>query len=909
MDNIQKSNIIYRMAIGAIVIVALLYLILGQFLMPYERRTYEYMEFISGWEQILEDSTTNPIEIPYKTMLSAGETLLIKTTLPESMPHSASIIFWNEFDKVEVLIDGKIRLEYDKRGTRIHKSVGPIEYITIDLDSQDAGKEIILNLYAGGNATYVIDKVYLGDELGIWLAIIADNMLSAVIVFCAIILALMCFLVSIYFEKKVTNVVPLKYISLGTLLTAIWVLANSEIHQLIFRNVSVICDIAYIIPSFVGLEFLAYMNLSQKRKYVKLFHFAEQYVLIDCVIYNVLVITGKYYYSEIFLPMITGMILAIAVILGTIFMDIIKKQIKDYMFSALSVSVLCVAGVIQVFLYITKPAAAYTGIVIASALFIMMVVALIGTLRDMLQITRDRDEAIYASKSKGQFLANMSHEIRTPINAVLGMNEIILKSSKEPETLSCAADIQSAGKSLLALVNDILDFSKIESGKMEIIPVNYDISSLLNDCYNLLSARAAEKNLKLEIKNNPDMPYLLFGDEIRIRQIIVNFLTNGIKYTERGTVCLSLDYEKCDEESILLKIAVSDTGKGISEEDQQKLFSSFQRVDEKNNRNIEGTGLGLSITKQLTDLMDGVISVESELGKGSVFRVQIPQSVKSWEKAGTLQMQSSVQLRQMNVHHMKFTAPTARILIVDDMEMNLKVIKGLLKETEIQIDTCTSGKDALVRVCNVAYDVILLDHMMPEMDGIETFRRMKTLPDNQNKSTPVIMLTANAVSGARDEYMAEGFDQYLSKPIESVNLDKMLRKYLSEKICQEVSEAGLQSADSLSQLSFLNVETGMSYCGNMKEIYLEAVETFANSDMRSEIQAYYEAKDWKNYQILVHGLKSSSRTIGATKLSPLAQKLESAAKEEDEATIHNEHGHMMKMYGELIEKICCLGFR
>lgn len=906
MENIQKSNIIYRILLGVILIVALLYLILGQFLLPSERDSYEYRDFTSGWEQLLEDSTSSPVEIPYKTVLSAGETLLIKTTLPESMPHSASMIYWNEFDQVKVLIDGEIRLEYDKRGNRIRKNVGPIEYVTVDLDSEDAGKEIILKLYAGENATYVIDKIYLGDDRGIWSTIIADNILSAVIVFLAMVLALMCFLVSIYFEKKVTNVVPLKYISLGTILTAIWVLANSEIHQLVFKNVSVICDIAYIIPSFVGLEFLAYMNLSQKRKYVKLFHFAEKYVLIDCVIYNMLVLTGKFYYSEIFLPMVTGMILSIAVILGTIVMDIIKKQIKEYLFSALSVSVLCVAGVIQVALYITKTAAAYTGIVIASALFIMMVVALIGTLSDMLQITRDRDEAIFASKSKAQFLANMSHEIRTPINAVLGMNEIILKSSKEPETLSCAADIQSAGKNLLALVNDILDFSKIESGKMKIIPVNYEISSLLNDCYNLLSARAAEKNLKLEIKNNPDMPYLLFGDEIRIRQIIVNFLTNGIKYTERGTVCLSLDYEKCDEESILLKISVSDTGKGISEEDQQKLFSSFQRVDEKNNRNIEGTGLGLSITKQLTDLMDGEISVESELGKGSVFRVQIPQSVKSWEKAGTLQMQSSAQLRQMNVHHMEFTAPTARILIVDDMEMNLKVIKGLLKETKIQIDTCTSGKDALVRVCNTTYDVILLDHMMPEMDGIETFRRMKELPDNRNKNTPVVMLTANAVSGARDEYLAEGFDQYLSKPIESVSLDKMLQKYLADKICEEASDAGVESADSLSKLSFLNVETGMSYCGNMEEIYLEAVETFANSDMRNEIQSYYEANDWKNYQILVHGLKSSSRTIGATKLSTLAQKLEIAAKEENEVIIRNGHERMMGMYGELIEKLCSM---
>ncbi len=909
MEKIQKSNLIYQIMIGAIVIVALLYFILGQFLLPSERDTYEYREFISGWEQLGEDSTTNPVEIPYKTVLSAGETLVIKATLPESMPHAASMIYWNEFDQVEVFIDGKIRLEYDKRGNRIRKNVGPIEYVTVDLEATDAGKEIMLYLHAGENATYVLDKIYLGDENGIWTTIIADNISSAVIVFLAIVLAMMCFFVSIYFEKKVTKVVPLKYISLGTILTAIWVLANSKIHQLIFPNVSVICDIAYIIPSFVGLEFLAYMNLSQKRKYVKLFHFAEMYVLIDCVIYNMLVLTGKFYYSEIFLPMVTGMILAIAVILGTIVMDIVKKRIKEYMFSALSVSVLCIAGVIQVALYITKSAAAYTGIVIASALFIMIVVALIGTLSDMLQITRDRDEAIFASKSKAQFLANMSHEIRTPINAVLGMNEIILKTSKEPETLSCAADIQSAGKSLLALVNDILDFSKIESGKMKIIPVNYEISSLLNDCYNLLNARASEKGLKLEVKNNPKMPHLLYGDEVRIRQIIVNFLTNGIKYTEQGTVCLSLDYEERDEESILLKISVSDTGKGISEEDQQKLFSSFQRVDEKNNRNIEGTGLGLSITKQLTDLMDGVISVESELGKGSVFSVQIPQEVKNWEKAGTLQMQSLGQSRQMSVHHMEFTAPTARILVVDDMEMNLKVIKGLLKETRISIDTCTNGKDTLVKVCDTKYDVILLDHMMPEMDGIETFRRMKELPDNRNKNTPVVMLTANAVSGARDEYLAEGFDQYLSKPIESVSLDKLLRKYLADKISEEASDAGEQSTDSLSKLSFLNVEKGMEYCGNIKDIFLEAVETFANSDMRSEIQSYYEAKDWKNYQILVHGLKSSSKTIGATKLSTLAQKLENAAKEEDEVIIHNGHERMMHMYVELIEKLCSLDFK
>ena len=380
-----------------------------------------------------------------------------------------------------------------------------------------------------------------------------------------------------------------------------------------------------------------------------------------------------------------------------------------------------------------------------------------------------------ADRAKSDFLANMSHEIRTPINAILGMDELIVRESEEDTTLEYAEHIQSSGQALLSIVNDILDFSKIESGKMELVPVNYSPASLINDIYNMILVRANEKNLEFKVEADPEIPAELFGDEVRVRQIILNLLTNAVKYTKQGTVYMKVSFRKVSNEQIELITSVKDTGIGIEPDNIEHLFTAFERVDQVTNRKIEGTGLGLAITKRFAEMMEGDITVESVYGEGSEFIATLPQKVTDSRPMGNFALVNSAKHPK---YEASFVAPNAHILVVDDVKVNLRVFKGLLKQTKINIDTALSGKECLELVGKNHYDVIFLDHMMPVMDGIETFRHMKELTDSPNKETPIIMLTANAIMGVREEYLDEGFSDYLAKPIKSTELEAMLMKYL-----------------------------------------------------------------------------------------------------------------------------------
>ena len=530
-------------------------------------------------------------------------------------------------------------------------------------------------------------------------------------------------------------------------------------------------------------------------------------------------------------------------------------------------------------------------------------------------------QLVQANEAKSQFLANMSHEIRTPINGILGMDSILLKECKDENLREYAKNIQSAGQSLLSIINDILDISKIESGKLEILPIKYQLFSILNDCYNLTKVKIKNKPVEFEIQINENIPSRLYGDEVRIRQIINNFLSNAVKYTKEGKVTFSLDYEKKSEEQILLIIAVSDTGIGIKEEDLGKLFESFTRIEEKRNRNIEGTGLGLNLTKNLVDLMGGEVLVESTYGKGSCFTAKIPQIIVDAKPMGDFGKRYRQYLNTLDDNTLSFSAPEAKILIVDDVEMNLKVVKGLLKETKIQIDTALSGRECLECVGRKRYDIIFLDHMMPEMDGIETLQNMRLLTDNPNEKTPVVMLTANAVVGAKEEYMEAGFSDYLTKPIREMELLEMLLKYLpKEFICENgeientkdmvqseteerVGEEGIDPMRRLEKLEGLDVQTGLSYCMNEEEFYLEMLQEYLKSDKAVKMSQFFEGEDWENYRTIVHALKSTSLTIGAVQLSEEAKALEMAAKEGDVDYIRSHHKEVLEEYIELTESL------
>ena len=526
------------------------------------------------------------------------------------------------------------------------------------------------------------------------------------------------------------------------------------------------------------------------------------------------------------------------------------------------------------------------------------------------------ERALAASEAKSAFLSNMSHEIRTPINAVLGMNEMILRESDDKNILGYSENIRSAGSTLLGLINDILDFSKIEAGKMEIIPVDYDLSSVINDLVNMIQTKADAKGLKLEFEISREVPKLLHGDEVRIKQIVTNILTNAVKYTEKGRVTLCIDYEKIpdEEDCILLDVAVKDTGIGIKEEDMKKLFSEFDRIEEKRNRNVEGTGLGMSITKRLLEMMGSELQVESKYGLGSKFSFSLRQTVIKWEELGDYEAAYKASLASRGKYHEKFRAPKAEILVVDDTPMNLEVFINLLKKTEIKIETAATGEEALSLAFDKEYDVIFLDHMMPDKDGIETLHEMRERKDAPNLQTPVICLTANAISGAREKYLAEGFDNYLTKPIDSVKLEEMLIEYLpEEKIIPaesdedaETDETGdnMRIPDYITGISEIDTDTGIKNCGGIEE-YMKTVEIYAKAvkDNADETEQFWKSADIKNATIKIHALKSSSRIIGATDLGELAQELENAGNENDTEKLGERIDELLYRYRKIGEAL------
>ncbi|HAF26017.1 MAG TPA: hypothetical protein DCG85_01745 [Lachnospiraceae bacterium] len=485
----------------------------------------------------------------------------------------------------------------------------------------------------------------------------------------------------------------------------------------------------------------------------------------------------------------------------------------------------------------------------------------------------------------------MSHEIRTPINAILGMNEMILRECDDPTILSYARDIESAGRSLVSLINDILDFSKIEAGSIDISNAAYSVSGLISDVCNMLRVRYASSSIGFIVKVDPTLPKRVIGDEMRIRQVMINLLNNAFKYTNDGSVTLSVKRDD-NAKGFILVIEVTDTGIGIKEEDMDKLFGTFVRLELERNKSIEGSGLGLAITKNLVERMGGEVSVKSTYGKGSTFKIAIPQKVVDNDFIGEFSEDKKDEFPALKQKRDSFVAKDASILVVDDTPINLKVISRLLRHTQINVDTCKSGKEAIELSAGKKYDIIFLDYRMPEMDGVETLKEIKKDTQGINHDTPVIVLTANALSGARERFLADGFDDYLSKPVEAAFLEEMILEYLpAEKVDAADADAGVQGASSgydFHEIRRAGVDTkaGKDNCGS-EEDYIEALRDYASSGLKDvyALREYLDNGDFENFTIRVHSIKSISRMIGAYDIGNVAERLENAGEERDEEYI------------------------
>lgn len=628
------------------------------------------------------------------------------------------------------------------------------------------------------------------------------------------------------------------------------------------------------------------------------------------------------------------------------------------------------------------------------------------------------EEAARAVEVKSNFLANMSHEIRTPMNAIIGMAEMAIRGNMPKEEKEYLYQIRTSGNSLLSIINDILDFSKMESGKLELVETDYEIMSLVNDVANIMNARIGNKDLELILEVDPGIPCKLFGDDLRLKQVILNLLGNAVKFTREGAVTLGINYYRTSE-GIDLYVSVKDTGIGIRKEDMEKLFDSFQQVDTKRNRRMEGSGLGLAISKQMIELMGGQLMVESEYEKGSEFHFMVPQKVADdtpsiWLKEKkqlkvlgffynsyvknafyNLMIQMGTNYKECNrieqlmnllpnhydyvfieqecfsemvqnmlektketacvlvsnLHYMteentwfrvlkkplyclsvaavfnheeieeklhqrketdiQFAAPEARVLIVDDNTINLKVTKGILEPFQMEVDVCTNGWDAIRLVKANHYDLVFMDHMMPEMDGIEATHMIRKSEGEYFSKLPIIAFTANVINGVDEYFLKEGLNDFLAKPLEMAEVSQKLKKWLPKEKQLSMEEAAALKEIEFEQKALLDWDleikgidsrAAIEMLGD-KELYLETLSDYYDSiQEKYEKLVRYEAEEnLKDYTIEVHGLKGISRMIGAFELGDMAEQLEKYGKLGDIGAIHKESPRMLAYYKELQE--------
>lgn len=551
------------------------------------------------------------------------------------------------------------------------------------------------------------------------------------------------------------------------------------------------------------------------------------------------------------------------------------------------------------------------------------------------------------NRSKTGFLNNMCREIRTMVTGMLGMNSIVLKEVHDAGLKDYVKNVQSAGQGILSLVNDVLDVFKIESGKMNIVSMEYDVFSILQDCYNENVAKARAKNLRFTMDCNPDIPSSLWGDEGRIRQILNNLLSNAIKFTEVGEVTLSVNFDHLppigglkSDDYVMLKFVIKDTGVGIRKEDLSGIFEKYQS-NEDSPEMLEGMGIGLSLTKSLVAKCGGQISVSSRFGEGSSFTVKIPQLVLNIEPMGDFAIRYRNVSRKKNGDNDLFLAPEARVLIVDDVEMNLKVLCGFMKGTLAQVDTAVSGEQCLVLVQSKHYDLIFLDHQMPVMDGLDTYRKMQKLEISANKETPVIALTSEGYDDAKDSLLSAGFTDYLPKPIKERDLLRALKWYLpKQKVLsmddlQDVLDNGTDNLEGHSQSwsakeesmaanedvelrvvtnvkprnvfdslqGILDIKAGLDYCADDGEIYFEMLQEYVASPISRNVESCYKNGEWDNYRFYTHVLCDASSAIGAMEMAESFRELENACRESRMTFVRSHHELAMAMHAELIHKI------
>ena len=838
---------------------------------------------------ILEDGTVIPIEGKDGYFMYAdakpGETLTIVMQLPQIDGQNRVISVFNTEQDIGIYIDGVERTYYNDEEYRLAGSYSASRFVMIPVYEEDSGHELKVTyktsiaLYAGSMAC---PKYAREQDMLYWVFLRYAGQIASAVLLLA--LGIVFILLSIILRYKRRDDRGIGYLGIFSIVIAVWLMCQSNMRIFYSSYLSGVNLMAFYMIIIVPIPILMFFNNLMKYRYQK--H-------IDILILITVVNTVMCLILEFMGIADTITTIPIAHVIITICCIVCLIDFCRYMKSgdliepfAMVLGMGCFFSVVLIeeinLLFFNW---FFVGKYIGYGTLFFLVCFGYAAFRSSEEQEREYREVVRANRMKSDFLGNMSHEIRTPISTILGMNEMILNESDDREIIGYAQNIRNAGNILLALVNDVLDFTKIEAGKMEITPVRYELRNVLNDLIQAIGTRASMKGLAIELDVEKTTPNVLYGDEIRIRQAITNLLTNAVKYTQKGGITLKVRYVNVGEEELRLYISVSDTGIGIRKEDQNKLFQSFVRLDENRNRSIEGTGLGLAITSHIIKAMNGNIELESEYGKGTTFTISFIQKIVDHAPVGAFEDWYQYQIRRPRQYLEQYEAEGVQLLLVDDNVMNLEVIKGLLGKTGAVIDAVTSGRECLELVKKKNYDLILMDHMMPDMDGIETFQKIQELRPKGSGHTPVIALTANAVSGAREEYLKHGFADYIAKPVEYKKLIETMKKFLPDKIKlrSEIANTQILCEDYLERKG-IHAQAALKYTAGDFDQYVHLLELFTMDKGRSKQQALteaYEQFNWKNYVTYVHGLKNCARMIGADELADMAYEHECKGREHD----------------------------
>lgn len=884
---------VINLIFAVLLIIVGTYFVMGEIFLPPDSLSEEAVcaRYTGKWERIKEEGTREPVTMPGKCEADRDELVVVETILPDEIESDRYLCFRSAKQDMKFYIDGQLKQEYSTKENRLFGRMSAATYVFVNVNKEDAGKTFRVEMQTDSSYTGLFYTVYYGNPIGVWKYFFSQTGLELIVAFVTLILSMVAVIASVTLWICYHRKVALFYLGWGILVAAVWLITNSTFRQLVFPNLSVVNDITFLMIMILSLPFLLYMNEVQKDRYGRAYRILECIVIVNFFLCSFLHITEICDFTDTISYVSAFCIISILLMVVTILLDVRKRKIREYPFVAIGMLGICVAAFVQILLYFNR-SDLFNGVILALGLIFLLGFSTISTIHEIMDMEREKQQALLASESKGRFLANMSHEIRTPIHAVLGMDDMILRESREPSIREYALDIKNAGQTLLSLINDILDISKIESGKLEIIPVKYDVSSLIYDVMNMMKMKAADKGLELKLSVNPQIPSRLWGDDVRIRQILVNLMSNAVKYTETGSVTLEVDVAvKGDVAELIFR--VEDTGIGIREEDIDKLCQEFERIEEERNRKVEGTGLGMNITTKLLERMGSRLRVESVYGEGSIFSFTLEQKIVSHEPIGNLEERIKSQAEEYSYEAL-FAAPEARVLIVDDNAVNRRVFVKLLKETQIHVDEASGGEECLELVKKQAYDLIFLDHMMPDMDGIMVLHHMREMTDYPCEKTPVIALTANAVTGAREMYLREGFEDFLAKPVNSEKLERMILDMLpEEKVIrgERKGETGNSAADegeeelSLPELEGIDWKYAGLYCPD-REILMDTLNQFYEL-IETEAKKLEQAEAIQQFRIQVHSMKNSAAMIGAVSLAGVARILEYAARDGKISQIEN----------------------